>query len=93
MYNLRLNKKELGDLISLLFFDKLFKEDIMTDNEDFNVMFEKMITAGIKPIIFSHYFNIEPTLRSKYKRFRDSLENEGATVNIRLTPNEEQEEE
>jgi hypothetical protein len=81
-YKLRLNKEKLGDFLILVLFDKLFDDTFLVDNPKFNEVFEKMESLGLKSIIFDNYFNVDPSLSSKYKQFRREFDKEGSKVSL-----------
>ena len=40
-YRFNIEKQQLGDLIILLMFDKMFDEEFMNNNEKFNELFDE----------------------------------------------------
>lgn len=90
-YRLRLTKKQLGDFVIMLFFDKLFDETLLEENEKFNEIFEKLETLGLKGFIFQKFFDVDPSIRSKYKQFRKNFDKDNGSVSIIMTENEVEE--
>jgi hypothetical protein len=91
-YRLNITKKELGDFIIMLFFDKFFDEELLQENEKFNDFFHKMESLELKGYIFKKYFDVEPNIRSKYKMFRRNFDDEGSNVNIFMKDSVDEEE-
>lgn len=91
-YRLRVTKKQFGDVIILLLFDKFFDEDFLSQNEAFNDVFDKMERAGLKGKIFQKYFDVEPSIRSKYKQFKRNFNEEGNAVSVYMADGDDIEE-
>mgnify|MGYP000423853844 CR=1 FL=1 len=87
-YRFNIEKQQLGDLIILLMFDKMFDEEFMNNNEKFNELFDELKGLGLKGKLFDKYFSIDPQIRSKYKIFRREFDNENSQVSVRMLPNE-----
>lgn len=87
-YRFNIEKQQLGDLIILLMFDKMFDEEFMNNNEKFNELFDELKGLGLKGKLFDKYFSIDPQIRSKYKIFRKEFDNENSQVSVRMLPNE-----
>jgi len=87
-YRFNIEKQQLGDLIILLMFDKMFDEEFMNNNEKFNELFDELKGLGLKGKLFDKYFSIDPQIRSKYKIFRREFDNENSQVSVRMMPNE-----
>lgn len=81
-YRLNITKKQLGDFIIMLFFDKFFDEELLQENEKFNEVFRKMESLGLKGYIFKRFFDVDPQIRSKYKIFRRNFDDEDSSVSI-----------
>ena len=91
MFRLNINKQQLGDIIVLILFDKLFNEDFIKSSALFNDIRDLMNKKGMKGKIFQMYFDIDPSLRSKYKQFSNKI-NGDQNVSIWIKENEENEE-
>jgi len=83
MYRLNIKKQELGDLIVLLLFDKLFNKEFIEESELFNTLIEVLENKGMKSKLFQYYFDVDPSLRSKYKHFSRKIEEQNASVWIK----------
>lgn len=87
-YKFSIDKKQLGDLIILLMFDKMFDDEFMNDNEKFNELFEDLKGLGLKGKLFDKYFDIDMKVRSKYFIFRREFDKENTQVSIKMHPDQ-----
>jgi hypothetical protein len=65
---LNITKKQLGDFIILLLFDRAFDEEFISENEIFNDLMDKLENRGLQTLIFNKYFDVDAQLRGKYKQ-------------------------
>lgn len=82
MYRLNINKKNFGDIISLILFDKLLDETFVEESEIFNELRDFLEGKGLKTKLFKLYFKIDPNLRSKYKTFKKMVKKGDVSISF-----------
>lgn len=91
-YKLNITKEELGDFIIMVFFDKMFDDSFLKNNENFDELFQELAGMGLKGRIFDKYFDVDPKIRSRYRMFKRSFYDPGkVTINMRNGESEEEE--
>jgi hypothetical protein len=65
---LNLTKKQLGDFLILVLFDRAFDEDFIKNNEVFDDLMTQLEKRGLQTVIFNKYFSVDAALRGKYKQ-------------------------
>ena len=82
MYKIKIDGEEIGDLITLLLFDKMMDSDFMDNSEIFNQLGKTLNDKNLKSKLFGLYFDLSVTVRSKYHSFKKNLQEHGATIQI-----------
>lgn len=90
---LNLTKKQLGDFLILVLFDRAFDEDFIKNNEVFDDLMTQLEKRGLQTVIFNKYFSVDAALRGKYKQWRNAFDNESRKVAVEISPDGKNEEE
>lgn len=85
---LNITRKELGDIILLLMFDKSFDEEFIEQNELFNEVFDALKNRGIDSLLFRTYFDINGNLRRMYRQWKSVFDYDKRRLSIEIFPDE-----
>ncbi len=84
MSSIIIEDNKFPDIIVQFILDYMMTDDMIPDNDNWNVVVKKMEGAGIKTILMQYYLNTNSIEKSKYKNikkiFHDKSKKE--TINI-----------
>lgn len=73
MYRLNITKGQMGELVTMLLYDKLFNPEFAEESQVFNELIEALRTKGIKPKVHQFFFDTDPRFRARYRQFSKML--------------------
>jgi len=91
---INVDSNEFADIVASFLFDKLLYPDkVVANNDLFNDFMEKMNGKGAKSILMQYYLNLSTDTRVNYKRIKDVFKDGNKTHEIRISSEEQKENE
>lgn len=90
MAKINVSTAEFADITVSFFLDKLLHPtEIITANEDFDILSGKMYGKGLRALFMQYYLSLPATTRVKYKRLKKVLSGKADSVQIHISKSKE----